>query len=70
MRRDETLAWVKAERLGLTDFLEDLDENEWQADSLRPGWTVRDVAAHLTPSTRTTLLVALRGVIRGVIRAR
>lgn len=64
MRRDEILAWVKAERLGLADFLVVLDENEWQADSLCPGWPVRDVAAHLTLSTRTTALVALRGVIR------
>jgi hypothetical protein len=64
MQSDEILAWVKAERLSLADFLDDLDDHEWQADSLCAGWTVRDVAAHLTLSTRTTLLVTIRGAIR------
>lgn len=66
MDRDEILAWVKAERLSLADFLDDLDDHEWQAASLCPGWTVHDVAAHLTLSTRATLL----GTIKGMIRAR
>ncbi|MFC5747639.1 maleylpyruvate isomerase family mycothiol-dependent enzyme [Actinomadura rugatobispora] len=64
MRRDEILAWVRAERLGLADFLDTLDEHEWRADSLCQGWTVHDVAAHMTLSTRTTLLVAVKGAIR------
>lgn len=66
MDRDEILAWVKAERLSLADFLDCLDDHEWQAASLCPGWTVHDVAAHLTLSTRATLL----GTIKGMIRAR
>ncbi|MEU0487157.1 maleylpyruvate isomerase family mycothiol-dependent enzyme [Streptosporangium sp. NPDC006013] len=66
MDRDEILAWVKAERLSLADFLDDLDDHEWKAASLCSGWTVHDVAAHLTLSTRTTLL----GTIKGMIRAR
>ncbi|WP_082309952.1 maleylpyruvate isomerase family mycothiol-dependent enzyme [Nonomuraea sp. SBT364] len=57
MDRDRILAWVRAERLGL-------DDHEWRADSLCSGWTVHDVAAHMTLSTRTTPLVVLRGVIR------
>ena len=43
---------VKAERLDLAAVLEQLDEHEWRAPSLCPGWTVRDVVAHLTLSTR------------------
>lgn len=66
MDRDEILAWVKAERLSLADFLDDLGDHEWQAASLCPGWTMHDVAAHLTLSTRSTLL----GTIKGAIRAR
>ena len=66
MDRNQILAWVKAERLSLADFLDGIDDQEWEVASLCPGWTVRDVAAHLTLSTRTTLL----GTIRGVIRAR
>ena len=61
MHRDEILAWVKAERLSLADFLAGLDAHEWQVDSLCSGWTVHDVAAHMTLSTRTTLLVTIKG---------
>jgi uncharacterized protein (TIGR03083 family) len=66
MDHDEILAWVKAERLDLADLLDALDDHEWAAASLCPGWTVHDVATHLTLSTRTTLL----GTIKGAIRAR
>jgi uncharacterized protein (TIGR03083 family) len=66
MDRDQVLAWVKAERLSFADLLDDLDEHEWAVPSLCTGWTVRDVAAHLTLSTRATLL----GTIRSAIRAR
>ncbi|MBC6470408.1 maleylpyruvate isomerase family mycothiol-dependent enzyme [Actinomadura alba] len=66
MDRDEILSWVKAERLGLADLLDDLEDHEWEAASLCSGWTVRDVAAHLTLSTGSPLL----GTIRDVIRAR
>ncbi|MEU4703246.1 maleylpyruvate isomerase family mycothiol-dependent enzyme [Nonomuraea dietziae] len=66
MDRDKTFSWLKAERLSLADFLDDLGAHEWETDSLCPGWTVHDVAAHLTMSTRSTLL----GTIGGVIRAR
>ncbi|MYS85526.1 maleylpyruvate isomerase family mycothiol-dependent enzyme [Embleya scabrispora] len=66
MDRDQTLAWVRAERLSLADLFDDLDEKEWAAASLCGEWTVREVAAHLTTSTRTTLW----GMIKGAIRAR
>ncbi|WP_327677285.1 maleylpyruvate isomerase family mycothiol-dependent enzyme [Streptomyces sp. NBC_00467] len=66
MDRDEILSWVKAERLSLADFFESLHDEEWEAASLCAGWTVHDVAAHLTLSTRTTLA----GSITGIIRAR
>lgn len=66
MDRSGILAWVKAERLSLADFLDDLDDHEWQRDSLCAGWTVHDVAAHMTLSTRSTFL----GTIKGAIRAR
>lgn len=64
MHADDILAWTRAERLSLADFLDSLDDHEWAADSLCPGWTVHDVAAHLTLSTRTTLLVVIKGAIR------
>ncbi|MEV0646217.1 maleylpyruvate isomerase family mycothiol-dependent enzyme [Phytomonospora sp. NPDC050363] len=64
MRPEEILAWVKAERLSFADFLETLDEHEWDADSLCAGWTVRHVAAHTTMSTRQTLFMTIKGTIR------
>ncbi|MGW2224283.1 maleylpyruvate isomerase family mycothiol-dependent enzyme [Streptomyces formicae] len=63
MDREQALEWTKAERLGIADFLEELDADDWGRDSLCTGWTVRDVAAHLTLSTRTTLLDLLKGAI-------
>ena len=34
--------------VGLAGLLADLSEREWRRPSLCDGWTVRDVAAHLT----------------------
>ena len=53
--RVQLLPQVRAERLDLADFLEDLDEREWATESLCAGWTVHDVLAHLTLSPRQTL---------------
>jgi uncharacterized protein (TIGR03083 family) len=55
---------VAARSADVADFLAGLDDHEWRAASLCSGWTVHDVAAHMTLSTRTTLLVTIRGVIR------
>ncbi|MEU0642326.1 MULTISPECIES: maleylpyruvate isomerase family mycothiol-dependent enzyme [Streptomyces] len=66
MDRERVLSWTKAERLGLADFLDDLEGSDWEAPSLCTGWTVHDVVAHLTLSTRTTLL----GMVKGMVRAR
>jgi uncharacterized protein (TIGR03083 family) len=64
MSDEDVLAWTAAERLSFADLLEGLSEEQWEADSLCAGWTVRHVAAHLTMSTRTTLGVAVKGAIR------
>ncbi|MFB4314770.1 maleylpyruvate isomerase family mycothiol-dependent enzyme [Actinomadura sp. 21ATH] len=61
---DQTLAWLETERLDLAGFLDGLSGAEWAADSLCPGWTVRDVAAHLTLSTRVTFPATVKGMIR------
>jgi uncharacterized protein (TIGR03083 family) len=39
---------IDAQRTSLTALLDDLSDDEWQQPSLCAGWTVRDVAAHLT----------------------
>ncbi|OPC83851.1 hypothetical protein B4N89_25555 [Embleya scabrispora] len=66
MDRDRILAWVRDERLGLADFLDDLGPDDWGVTSLCSDWTMHELAAHLTTSTRTTAM----GMIRGAIRAR
>ncbi|HEY1176036.1 MAG TPA: maleylpyruvate isomerase family mycothiol-dependent enzyme, partial [Phytomonospora sp.] len=54
----------KTARLSFADLLESLDERDWSADSLCAGWTVRDVAAHMTLSTRTTFGMVFKGALR------
>lgn len=66
MTPDVAQAAVRAERLHLADLLDSLTPAEWSAPSLCEGWTVHDVAAHLTTTTRETPW----DVIRAVIRAR
>ena len=39
---------IDAQRTSLADLLDDLSEQEWRHPSLCDGWTVRDVAAHMT----------------------
>lgn len=39
---------VAAHRVAVADLLDGLSAEQWEQPSLCPGWTVRDVAAHLT----------------------
>jgi uncharacterized protein (TIGR03083 family) len=39
---------IHRQRLAVADLLDDLSADEWAHPSLCAGWTVRDVAAHLT----------------------
>lgn len=57
---------VHAERAALIDDLSHLTDEQWQAQSLCADWTVRDVAAHLVDTARTTRL----GFVLALVRAR
>jgi uncharacterized protein (TIGR03083 family) len=48
MDDDAIWAAIDRQRLRTTDMLAQLSEDEWRQPSLCNGWTVRDVAAHLT----------------------
>nr|BFE80642.1 hypothetical protein GCM10020093_032430 [Planobispora longispora] len=48
MNRDEVWQAIDHERSTLADLFDDLSEKEWATASLCDGWSVRDVAAHLT----------------------
>ncbi len=65
---DENTIWsaIDDHRLRLSALLENLSDKEWRAPSLCPGWTVRDVAAHLTMAQTgigelLILLIKIRG---------
>ncbi|GAA3232947.1 maleylpyruvate isomerase family mycothiol-dependent enzyme [Dactylosporangium siamense] len=48
MNDDQIWSAIHTQRAAITDLLETLSDDEWRQPSLCEGWTVRDVAAHLT----------------------
>lgn len=70
---DQTWAAIDAQRRRVADLLDQLTDDEWRAPSLCEGWTVRDVAAHLTLqqlpwSAALRLIVRYRGDMDRAIR--
>jgi uncharacterized protein (TIGR03083 family) len=63
MNDDEIWASIDTQRLRTADLLEALTDSEWRQPSLCDGWTVRDVAAHLTLQQQG-LLDVLRFAVR------
>ena len=55
---------VSAERCRLADSVADLTDEQWATPSLCSAWTVRDVIAHLTVTTRLTVPRLLRAAVR------
>jgi uncharacterized protein (TIGR03083 family) len=56
---------IDEERSRLADLLEELIEPEWRTPSLCAGWTVREVAAHLTLAH-----MGMRELLPALVRAR
>lgn len=48
MTPDQVWQAIDTQRANLCDLLADLGDDQWRQPSLCAGWTVRDVAAHLT----------------------
>ena len=74
MNDDELWTAIDTQRLRTIDLLDGLAPGEWDRPSLCDGWTVREVAAHLTLQQMTlgrALLAALRhpGGLNHVINA-
>lgn len=63
---DETQIWqtIDAERAATADLLAGLSDAEWTHPSLCEGWTVREVAAHLSLAPHTTIGSAIREFAR------
>ena len=66
LSRSAVDAAVAAERLRLADHVAGLTDEQWRTPSLCSAWTVRDVVAHLTTTTRTTV----PGLLVAAVRAR
>lgn len=64
MDAQEIEAAVGAERRALADYAEGLDDAAWATPSLCTAWTVREVVAHLTLTTRATIPFLVRAAIR------
>ena len=58
---DSDTIWrhIDDQRAALADMFDNIETDRWSTPSLCEGWTVRDVAAHLTHSqlSKTTMLV-------------
>ncbi|MET9633677.1 maleylpyruvate isomerase family mycothiol-dependent enzyme [Lentzea sp. NPDC006480] len=65
---DDTEIWqtIDAERAATADLLANLTDVEWTYPSLCTGWTVREVAAHLSLAHR----MGVRDAIREFVKAR
>lgn len=64
MEPTEITSAVRTARLDLADYLDGLDDADWDKQSLCTAWTVREVVAHLTLTTRATIPFLLRSAIR------
>jgi uncharacterized protein (TIGR03083 family) len=63
MSQDQVWQAVDAQRTALADILDQLSDDDWRTPSLCQGWTVRDVAAHLTLQ-KFPIPLALSEVVR------
>ncbi|MEE1783469.1 maleylpyruvate isomerase family mycothiol-dependent enzyme [Streptomyces sp. SP17BM10] len=68
MSRAPDPAWLReqiaAERIELADVLDSLTAGQWNSPSLCAGWTVREVAAHLSTGFRHSTARTLLEVVR------
>lgn len=60
----EIASAVRDERRRLADWLTNLTTEQWQTPSLCSAWTVRDVLAHLTVTTRLTVPLLVREAVK------
>jgi uncharacterized protein (TIGR03083 family) len=63
---DKESSWtvIDSQRTAIADLLDRLAPHEWDTPSLCEGWTVRDVAAHLSMAATAGTAEVLRYVVR------
>jgi uncharacterized protein (TIGR03083 family) len=62
MDKDTVWRRIHEERAALAALLRTLTDDQWEQDSLCPGWTVRDVAAHVVSTPQIGVRETLRMV--------
>lgn len=62
--KTELLTLIARERLSLATFLKTLTDAEWASPSMCPGWSVHEVVAHLTLSTRESPWQFMRSMLK------
>ena len=67
MHDTQTWAYIDEQRADLADYLDELTPEQWETPSLCQGWTVRQVAAHITHS-RTNWGVLTLNLLRSGLR--
>ncbi|MEV6281466.1 maleylpyruvate isomerase family mycothiol-dependent enzyme [Kribbella sp. NPDC051770] len=64
MRTEEIWRYVDTERASLAELLAGLTAEQWATPSICPGWTVKDVAAHVISSPQAKVLPVIVGMAR------
>lgn len=64
MKLDEVWEYVDSERAALAGILETLTPEQWQTSSLCPGWSVKDVAAHVISSPQVSAAQIAAALLR------
>ncbi len=64
MNENEIWQTIDSERAATAELLAGLTDAEWTQPSLCGGWTVREVAAHLTLGPRVTIGEAIKGFVK------
>ena len=73
LTRDQVWEAIDGQRMSVAGLLEGLSAGDWQQPSLCAGWTVRDVAAHLTLQEiglggAVGMMIRWRGTLERTIR--
>lgn len=63
METERIWQYVDSERASLADLLSGLTPEQWETPSACPGWTVRDVAAHVISSPQARMWPVVTGMI-------
>lgn len=64
MDKEQSWRVIDQQRMAVADILESLRPDEWASPSLCAGWTVRDVAAHLSIAATMPTSEVLRAALR------